>query len=58
LDGLLLIGKGYGSQQIASHLHLSVKTVETHRANLKLKLASGGELLQYAIRWTHEQGAI
>jgi len=60
LDVLLLIGKGYGSQQIAQQLHVSVKTVETHRANLKLKLklGSGGELLQYAIRWTHEQGAV
>ena len=59
LDVLLLIGKGYGSQQIADQLHISVKTVETHRANLKLKLklGSGGELLQFAIRWTHEQGA-
>jgi DNA-binding NarL/FixJ family response regulator len=59
LEVLLLIGKGYGSQQIASQLHISVKTVETHRANIKLKLkfASGGELLQFAIRWTHERGA-
>lgn len=60
LEVLLLIGKGYGSQQIANQLHISVKTVEAHRANLKLKLklGSGGELLQFAIRWTHESGAI
>jgi DNA-binding NarL/FixJ family response regulator len=60
LEVLMLIGKGYGSQQIANQLHISVKTVEAHRANikLKLKLDSSGELLQFAIRWTHELGVI
>ena len=59
LDVLQLIGQGYGSQQIAGRLHISIKTVETHRANLKLKLklGSSGALLQFAIRWTHEHGA-
>lgn len=60
LEVLLLIGKGYGSQQIAQQLHISIKTVETHRANikLKLKLENSGALLQFAIRWTSELGAI
>lgn len=60
MEILLLIGKGYGSQQIAKRLCISVKTVEAHRANIrvKLKLGSGGELLQYSIRWARDQGEI
>jgi len=56
LELLLLIGKGYSSQLIANQLHISIKTVETHRANLKykLKLTSSSELLQHAIRWNRE----
>ena len=58
MDVLMLIGKGYSSQQIADQLHISIKTVESHRANIRLKLhlRSSGELLQYAIRWTKETG--
>ena len=60
LDVMLLVGKGYGTQQIANQLHISGKTVETHRANikLKLKLNSGSELLQTAIRWSRELDSI
>jgi DNA-binding NarL/FixJ family response regulator len=32
------LGAGLGNQQIADQLHLSVKTVETHRENIKHKL--------------------
>ncbi len=48
-----LIGGGMGTRDIAQHLHLSVKTVEVHRANIKrkLKLKSGADLVRYAIRW-------
>ena len=60
LEVLMLIGKGCGSQQIANQLHISVKTIEAHRANikLKLKLGSSGELLQFAIRRARELGSI
>jgi DNA-binding NarL/FixJ family response regulator len=60
LELLLLIGKGHGSRQIAKRLHISQKTVEAHRANikLKLKLGSGGELLQHAIRWAQHLGEV
>lgn len=53
-----LIGEGHASRQIAERLHLSVKTVEVHRANIKrkLKLPSGGEVVRYAIRWTENRG--
>src|SRR5882724_1530815 len=52
-----LIGQGQGTRQIAQHLHLSIKTVEVHRANIKrkLELKSGNDLVRYAIRWTEAQ---
>lgn len=51
-----LIGKGYGSKQIANRLNLSVKTVETHRANIRIKLnlSSGNEMLQCAIGYAQQ----
>jgi DNA-binding NarL/FixJ family response regulator len=47
------IGSGLSMQQIAEQLHLSVKTVETHRENIKHKLAfkDSGTLLQAARDW-------
>src|SRR5260221_492971 len=33
-----LLGQGQGTRQIAEHLHISVKTVEVHRANVRKKL--------------------
>jgi DNA-binding NarL/FixJ family response regulator len=33
-----LIGQGKGTRHIAEHLHLSVKTIESHRAHIKEKL--------------------
>lgn len=60
MDVLMWIGKGYGSNQIAKQLHISVKTVEAHRSNikLKLKLPSSSELLQCAIGWAQHMGEI
>jgi len=50
---LHLIGLGFGTRQIAEKLNRSVKTIEAHRANLKdkLQLASGTELMSFAVRW-------
>ena len=58
MEVFVLIGKGYGSNQIAKRLQLSVKTIETHRANIraKLHLASGSELLQRAIGCAQQLG--
>ena len=52
-----LIGQGQGTREIAQHLHLSVKTVEVHRANMKQKmqLKTGAELVRFAIRWADAQ---
>jgi len=52
-----LIGQGQGTRQIAEHLHLSIKTVEVHRANIKrkLELKNATDLVRYAVRWTEAQ---
>lgn len=49
-----LIGKGYGTRQIAEELHLSIKTVESHRAHIKekLEIPSGTELVRCACVWS------
>ena len=50
-----MIGQGFGTRQIADALHLSMKTVEFHRENIraKLNLENTFELVQHAIHWTH-----
>ena len=48
-----LIGEGGGTRQIAEKLHVSVKTVENHKAHIKEKLNITGaiELIQQATLW-------
>ncbi|MFN2541410.1 MAG: response regulator [Chthoniobacterales bacterium] len=50
LEVLQSIGQGSSTRQIAAALHLDVKTVETYRARIKLKLnlSSSSQLLQQA----------
>jgi DNA-binding NarL/FixJ family response regulator len=47
-----LIGQGRGTRQIAEHLRLSVKTIESHRAHIKEKLniKTSTELVHMAIQ--------
>lgn len=54
-----LLGQGKGTRDIAEKLHLSIKTVEVHRANIKAKLnlKSSPELIRYAVRWSESRGA-
>lgn len=49
---LQLFAEGNSTAQIAKRLHVSVKTIETHRQNImgKLNLRSIAELTKYAIR--------
>lgn len=48
-----LIGQGHGTRKIAEELHLSIKTIESHRAHIKekLNLQNATELVQHAIQW-------
>lgn len=53
LEVFRLIGEGVKTQDIAARLHLSVKTVETHRDRIKKKLdlKDATELLRSAVLW-------
>lgn len=50
------IGRGCSTQEIAEAMHISTKTVETHRMHIKtkLKFATAAELIAFAARWLPE----
>lgn len=52
-----LLGKGLPSREVAKNLHISPKTVESHRERIKekLKLDSATDLLKHAIQWVQVQ---
>jgi DNA-binding NarL/FixJ family response regulator len=53
LQILHMIGKGMSTKEAAHALNLSIKTVESHRQRIKrkLNLATGTQLVQYAVNW-------
>jgi two-component system response regulator NreC len=55
-DVLRLLALGHTNSEAAGQLHLSVRTIETHRANIQSKLGSSSraELVRHAM----EQGLI
>lgn len=59
LEILELIGKGHEVREIAYELHLSPKTVDTHRAHIKekLNLANARQVARFAVQWVAEQPA-
>jgi DNA-binding NarL/FixJ family response regulator len=58
LDVFRLIGMGIPTREIAQQLHISVKTVEAHRARIKTKLdiTSSSELIIHAAHWVANEG--
>ena len=59
LEVFRLIGRGFGAQEIARQLNLSVKTIDSHREMLKRKLdlGSAAKLTRYAVEWMRSEGA-
>ncbi len=53
---LEMIGAGQPTRRIAQALHISPKTVDSHREHIKakLQLADGTELNEFAIAWVSE----
>lgn len=51
-----LLGSGLGTRQIAHSLNLNVKTIESHRENIKHKLglSSGRDLVECATKYVEE----
>jgi DNA-binding NarL/FixJ family response regulator len=60
LEVFNLIGQGFGTRPIAEKLHLSIKTIESHRAHIKekLNLQSATELVHHAIQWVQSERAL
>lgn len=56
LEVFELTGKGLSTKDIGEKLHISVKTVESHRANIKDKLQvdTANELMRHAVKWVEE----
>jgi DNA-binding NarL/FixJ family response regulator len=54
-----LLGEGKTNKEIAGELHLSHKTVESHRLNIcrKLKLKTTAELIRYAVQYAEKEAA-
>lgn len=59
IEILEMIGKGHEVRQIAKLLHLSPKTVETHRAHIKdkLDLKNSREVARFALQWLQAREA-
>jgi len=52
-----LIGKGLATREVAAQLHISPKTVDSHREHIKrkLKLDTAADLSRHAIQWVQCQ---
>ena len=60
LEIVNLIGNGLPTRVIATKLHISIKTVETHRAHIKRKLniENATQLVQFCVRWVEESHSL
>lgn len=52
-----LLGEGKSTHQVAEALHISTKTVDVHRANIrtKLKMEDSSAVVRFAIRWVESR---
>jgi DNA-binding NarL/FixJ family response regulator len=57
MEVLVHIGNGYSTRQIAAKLNLSVKTIDSYREHLKIKLRldKGADLVRHAIQWVKSE---
>lgn len=57
LEVFRMVGQGVSTREIALRLHRSVKTIDSHRENIKrkLNLNSAADLLQHAIQWVQSE---
>src|SRR5271165_3643314 len=57
LEVLQQLGRGGSTRSIAETLHLSAKTIETHRAHIKEKLGfqDSEDMVKFAIDWVAQQ---
>ncbi|MFP4139531.1 MAG: response regulator transcription factor [Phycisphaerae bacterium] len=58
LEVFELIGQGLPTREVAQRLHISPKTVDSHREHIKekLKLDNSTDLLKHAIEWSQYSG--
>ena len=54
LEVFEMTGRGLGTREIANRLNLSIKTVESYRARIKMKLNlnNAAELVQHTVQWS------
>lgn len=59
LEVVQLIGSGLSTRDIAQSLHVSVKTIESHRAHIKekLDLKNATELVQFSVQWVEHENS-
>ncbi len=59
LEVFQLIGDGFATHEIAVRLHISMKTIASHRENIKrkLNLRDGEQLARFAIHWLRYRDA-
>ncbi len=59
LEVFEMTGHGLGTRDIANRLDLSIKTVESYRARIKMKLnlTNAAELVQHAVQWVESESA-
>jgi len=60
LEIFQLIGQGRDNARIAEQLHISPKTADVHRANIKekLEIETNAELIAFAARWIETNGTV